>query len=87
LNVFSKLGKHGLDDHRGRQSFPERAVEFRLGKIGACLLQDLIGLAQFSVLALQFLNPALLFTAQTSALASVALGTLAPAAKAVWRAA
>lgn len=42
-------------------------------------------MAQFSVLALQFLNPALLFTAQTCALAGVALGTLAPAAKAVRR--
>ena len=73
--------------HRGRRSFPERAVEFQLGEIRACLLQDLVGGTQLPDLALQFLDPVPLCAGQTKAFTSIAFGALAPDAKAVRRAA
>jgi len=45
---------------------------------GLTLLQDLVGLAQFPDLALQFLDPIFLGARQSSALTGVAFGLLAP---------
>ena len=50
---------------------------------GLTLLQDLVGLAQFPDLALQFLDPIFLGARQSSALTGVAFGLLAPDAQTV----
>ncbi len=51
--------------------------------VGAGLLQDHVGPAQFTDLALQFLDPDFLGFRQSSALTGVALGLLAPDAQTV----
>jgi hypothetical protein len=49
------------------------------------LLQDLVGLAQFTDLALQVLDPVFLSTRQTAALTGITFGLLAPDTQAVRR--
>ena len=56
------------------RSWPEPAVELRLGKIRAGLAQDLVGLAKLPVLALQRLHPLALVGRRASSTALVALG-------------
>ena len=57
-------------------SFPHRAAELRLGKIGRCLAQDLVGLAQLTVFPFQLLEPRKLIAGRSGPLPVVNL--LAP---------
>jgi hypothetical protein len=56
------------------------AVELRLGKTSARLSEDLVGLAQLAVLALQRLQALPLIGGQAGALPAIALGLAHPQA-------
>jgi hypothetical protein len=68
----------------GRQA---EGVELRLGKIRGCLAQNLVGLAQLAVLALQRLDPVAIMRRGTGPQPLVALGPAHPAAQRLPRAA
>ena len=57
------------------------AVELRLGEIGACQLQDLVGLAQLAHLAFEFLDALLLGRRGARPNAAVALALAHPLAQ------
>src|ERR1700733_7303235 len=61
-----------------RQSWPEPAVELRLGKIRARLAQDLVGLPKLAVLAFQSLQLCRHIRGNTGARTTVALSLLHP---------
>gem|GEM_PF-6590394 len=56
----------------------KQAVELRLGEIGACLAQDLIGLAKLPDLTLQGLHPIRHIVRHARALAGIDLAPLNP---------
>src|SRR5205085_11802500 len=70
-----------------RRSLLELAVELRLGEIRAGQLQDLVGLAQFANLALEFLDALLLGSGRAWPGAAVALALAHPLAQRLGRAA
>src|SRR5271169_4241498 len=70
-----------------RQSWPEPAVELRLGKIRARLAQDLVGLPKLAVLAFQSLQLCRHIRGNTGAHTTVALGLLHPLMQRLRRAA
>ena len=70
-----------------RQSWPEPAVELRLGKISARLAQDLVGLPKLAVLAFQSLQLCRHIRGNTGAHTTVALGLLHPLMQRLRRAA
>src|SRR5690625_2245540 len=62
-------------------SSPGSAIELRLCKIGASLAQDLVGLSQFTHLALERLDLFALFRGGTGLQAQIALGLANPVEK------
>jgi hypothetical protein len=67
------------------ESFAEWAVELRLSKIRRRLLQYLVRLPQFTVLALKLFDPQFLRSRLTRSLATITLDLSHPNAKAVRR--
>ena len=63
------------------------AVELRLGKVGRCLAQDLIGLPEFAVFPLQCLDPVTILRRLAGSRTAVTLGLPDPAPQRLRRAA
>jgi len=66
---------------------PAEGVELRLGKICRCLAQDLVGLTQLAVLALQGLDPIAVLGRGTGPQPLITRGPAHPAAERLARAA